>query len=69
VVTTGLRGRGQADLWGALLVSATAGWTMLWDTFWQFLPLIVLAVSAAAWMVRDVVRSATPGTSHRVKSR
>jgi len=39
---------------------------MLWDTFWQFLPLIVLAMSATVWMVRDLVRSTTP---RRAKSR
>ncbi|MCS7483496.1 hypothetical protein ACFFQW_48020 [Umezawaea endophytica] len=30
---------------------------MLWDTLWQYMPLVVLALSATTWMVRDLVQS------------
>jgi hypothetical protein len=47
----------QADLVDAPFVSTTVEWAMMWDTLWQFLPLIALATSATVWMVRDVARS------------
>jgi hypothetical protein len=41
---------------------------MLWDTLWQLMPLVVLAVSATAWMVRDLVDSVTTRTPRRSKT-
>jgi hypothetical protein len=40
----------------------------MWDTLWQLLPLVVLAMSAAAWMVRDLVRSTTTRPPRRSKT-
>ncbi|PRY39545.1 hypothetical protein [Umezawaea tangerina] len=35
----------------------------MWDTLWQYLPLIVLAMSATVWMLRDLARSTTRPTT------
>ncbi|HWO66405.1 MAG TPA: hypothetical protein VNO31_40870 [Umezawaea sp.] len=41
---------------------------MLWDTLWQLMPLVVLAMSATIWMVRDLVHSTTARTARRSKT-
>ncbi len=42
---------------------------MMWDTLWQFLPLIALAMSATIWMVRDLALSPSPRKAHRPTGR
>ncbi|WNV87005.1 hypothetical protein [Umezawaea sp. Da 62-37] len=42
---------------------------MLWDTLWQFLPLIVLAICGAVWVVRDLARSTSMRTPQRPNTR
>jgi hypothetical protein len=42
---------------------------MMWETLWQFLPLIALAASATVWMVRDLARSTSPRMAQRPKTR
>ena len=41
---------------------------MLWDTLWQLMPLVLFAMSATVWMVRDLAHSTSSKTTRRSKT-